>query len=112
MNRKTNYFAAWLGALAIALHALVPLIGMALHGSAAAAPAHEHAVAHSHGGDHTAHGAPAAPDEICIGDCPFFTTQYKAFVPSRIDLAWLLPSLSGENAPPALPPSIRIAEAN
>ena len=109
MKRRTTYFAAWLGALAIALHALVPLAGMALSGSAAV-PAQEHA-GHAHGADHAANGAPAAP-EICVGDCPCCTTGYKTFVPSRIDLAWILPSLSGESTPPAPLLSIRTSEPN
>ncbi|HET6493470.1 MAG TPA: hypothetical protein VFG44_10915 [Burkholderiales bacterium] len=110
MKKRTNYFAAWLGALAIALHALVPLAGMALYGPAAAAPVHEHG-GHAHGADHAANEAPAAP-EICVGDCPCCTSGYKTFVPSRIDLAWLLPSLSGDRTPPTALLSILPSETN
>jgi hypothetical protein len=110
MKKRTNYFAAWLGALAIALHALVPLAGMALYGPAAAAPVHEHG-GHAHGADHAANEAPAAP-EICVGDCPCCTTGYKTFVLSRTDLAWLFPSLSGESTPLAPPLAIRTSEPN
>jgi hypothetical protein len=111
MKRRTNYFAAWLGLLGIVLHALVPLAGMAVYGAPAAAAAHEHA-GHAHGGVHVAHGAPAAPEQICVGDCPCCTTGYKSFVSSPIDLAWILPSLSGESAPPAPLLSIRTSEPN
>jgi hypothetical protein len=110
MKRRTNYFAAWLGALAIALHALVPLAGMALSGPTAAVPAHEHA-GHEHGADHAANGAPAAP-EICVGDCPCCTSGYKTFVPSRTDLAGLFPSPSGESTLPEPLLTIRTSEPN
>jgi hypothetical protein len=111
MKRRTNHIAAWLGLLAIVAHALVPLVGMAVYVAPAAAAAHQHA-GHAHGGEHAAHGAPAAPNEVCVGDCPCCSSAYKTFVSSRTDFAWILPSLSRERPLPQWVISLRTSEPN
>jgi hypothetical protein len=109
LKGRTNDFAAWLGLLAIVLHALVPLAGMAAYGPPATASAHEHA-GHSHGTDHGVHGAPAAPQEICLGDCPCCTTNYKTFIPSRTDFGWPRSTLSNRITPTEDLAAVQISE--
>jgi len=63
----------WLGLLAVGLHAFSALLTPMLTRAAAAVPqAHDHAApAHHHGApDAAARDGPAAPDLVCVGDCP------------------------------------------
>jgi hypothetical protein len=123
MTRRTQFVAGWIGLLAIALHAVVP-VAMAAYGTPSAPHAHaRHAQAAHHDGHaaevaphnthnthHGVHQAPAAPDTFCAGDCPCCTTNFKAILPSRALLVWMV-SMAQADAPEALPASFRSAQA-
>lgn len=96
---------AWLGLLAIVLHAFVPLAAPAAYAATLSSYGHPHgAVRHSaphdsagrldaHHAHEGAHEAPAAPSTFCIGDCPCCTSHYKIFlVASAASWAIVLPS--------------------
>jgi hypothetical protein len=106
---RTNHFSAWFGLFAIAMHALVPLTGMVAYGPAVAVSVHEHG-GHSRGTDHGAHEAPAAPQEICVGDCPCCTTNYKTFIPSCPDVVWAISTLFFRITPAEDLASVQVSE--
>jgi len=75
-TRRAGRFlpGVWLGLLAIALHAIGPLLGPALTGAHLTPASHTHdsaAHSHHHGVPGTvAEHPPAPPDLVCVGDCP------------------------------------------
>ena len=104
--------------LAVALHAFIPIAGMAAYGvktwaghrhqaqhETAPHGAHEFH-AHTDGAQHGAHDTRRGPNSFCVGDCPCCTVNYK-FVP----VATVRPVWNLANTPdwtistPAVPPA-------
>jgi hypothetical protein len=118
MTRPRQKFGAWLGLLAIALHAFVPLVGLAAYATPSSGHQHaphghsvphdaagqQHDVHHAHEG---VHEAPAAPSTFCVGDCPCCTSHYKVFLACRSGACIVVHPLAVRASPtPALAPVV------